>query len=340
MNNNMKYKSMIKSLLFLLIGVTISMGVSAEDLQKIVSLAGYWKFSIGDNSAWAASGFDDRNWDEIRVPGRWEDNGYADYNGYAWYRKKFTIAPVDEDTPIYLIFGRIDDVDEVYINGKRLDGTGSFLPNFKTAYNERRKYIVPKEYLSFTATNTVAVRVYDYYLEGGIINNPVGFYVDEDNLLLDYDLSGQWKFHLGDNKQWRSESVNDELWSAIKVPAAWENEGYDQYDGYAWYRTKFRLPDKLKNQTLYLVLGKIDDYDYVYLNGTLIGSVFELDKDNEYKRKGYEYNARRIYKIPADVLNKDGGNTIAVRVLDGQIRGGIYEGPIGIMTEENCKKTL
>ena len=322
---------------FILLVIFSSQQALAEDLRKVIFLTGSWKFTIGDDTEWADPDFNDSGWDDIWVPEKWENNGYSDYNGYAWYRKNFTVRDVPEDTPIYLVFGRIDDVDEVYLNGEKIGISGSFPPDYQSAYNKKRKYRIPLNYLNIGGENTLAVRVYDSYLEGGIIYGPVGIYTDEDDNLLDLDLSGKWSFHLGDNKQWKNTSYNDELWRKINVPAEWEFEGYDNYDGYAWYRTTFRLPSDLKNETLYLVLGKIDDYDYVYINGKLIGSVFDLEKDGEFKRKGYEYNARRAYEIPENVLNPNGENVIAVRVYDGQIRGGIYEGPIGLMTESNYR---
>ena len=320
-----------------LIPLLMSSELKAEDLHKIVQLSGTWRFSIGDRSSWAGANFNDSEWDEIQVPGQWENYGYNDYNGYAWYRKRFKMPDYSYESPIYLVIGRIDDTDEIYLNGKRLAGSGKFPPDYVTAYNLRRKYLVPREYLNFNGVNTIAVRVYDSYREGGIINGPVGLYTDEDYAFLDYDLSGKWKFHLGDNKQWKTSNYNDEIWDQISVPYEWEQQGYANYDGYAWYRKDFTVPQNLRKEELYLILGKIDDYDYVYLNGELIGSVFDLDKDGEYKRHGYEYNARRIYRIPAKVLNTNGNNVLAIRVFDGQIRGGIYEGPIGLMTEENVR---
>ncbi len=313
--------------------------IYAEELRKLVQLTGYWKFSVGDYAEWADPKFDDSDWDEIRVPGKWEDNGYDEYNGYAWYRIKFRIEDTETRGVIYLITGRIDDVNEVYLNGKLLSRSGKFPPDYKTAYNEKRKYVIPPDYLNVDQANTLAIRVYDSYLDGGIVEGPCGIYVDEDYSLLDYDLSGKWKFHLGDNKQWSSADYNDDLWSEINVPSDWENEGYEDYDGYAWYRKEFRLPAKLRNtDNLYLCLGKIDDYDHVYLNGKSIGNVFQLEKNGDYKRRGYEYNARRLYKIPDNLLKKDGINVISIRVYDEVWRGGIYEGPIGIMTESNYKE--
>ena len=323
--------------MLLVVLALVAIRAGAEDLKRIVVLAGNWKFSVGDFSVWADPGYNDSGWDVIEVPGKWEDNGYADYNGYAWYRKRFTVGSIDENAKLYLVLGRIDDTDEVYLNGKKLSGSGTMPPDFRTAFNERRKYRIPREYLNFTGNNVLAIRVYDYYLEGGIIDGPVGIYVDEDYDLLDFDLSGKWKFHLGDNKQWKEGPFNDELWSSIDVPVDWEHNGYDEYDGYAWYRKRFKLPAQLRNKSLCLILGKIDDYDQVYLNGELVGSVFQLERDGEYKRKGFEYNARRIYKIPPEKLNQTGVNTIAVRVFDSGLRGGIYEGPVGLMTEDNCR---
>ncbi|HJZ39417.1 MAG TPA: beta galactosidase jelly roll domain-containing protein [Bacteroidales bacterium] len=151
-------------------------------------------------------------------------------------------------------------------------------------------------------------------------------------------LNRKWKFHTGDNNAWKSPDYNDAGWKTISVPSSWENEGYNNYDGYAWYRIKFRWPKNFIYGDLYLSLGKIDDIDDVYVNGKFIGNVYDLRKDSEYKRSGWEFNARRIYKIPGGLLNPDGINTIAVRVYDGQGVGGIYEGPVGFMSAENYRK--
>jgi hypothetical protein len=336
--NNRLISMRTVSVLIITLVLLSSNKMHAEDLRKIVQLSGKWKFSIGDDKLWADPKFNDSNWDEISVPSKWEEQGYNDYNGYAWYRRTFTIEPVSSDISVYIVFGRIDDADEVYLNGKLVGKKGSFPPNYVTAYNQRRKYLIPHEYFNYSGDNLIAVKVYDSYLEGGIIDSPAGIYSDEDIEFLNLTITGKWKFHLGDNKQWISPGFDDNDWKEINVPQDWESEGYENYDGYAWYRKEFRVSSDLKDKKLYLSLGKIDDYDYTYLNGKLIGSVFDLEKDGDYRRKGYEYNARRIYKIPDNLLKINDVNIISVRVYDETLRGGIYEGPIGIMTEENYKK--
>ena len=328
------------SKVFLIVFLTgTAFNTFAEDLRRIVNLEGYWKFSVGDYKAWSGSNFNDADWDEIRVPGKWESQGYNEYNGYAWYRRQFRIQDVDQNETLYLLLGRIDDVDEVFLNGRKLGSTGNFPPdNYSTAYWVNRRYIIPPEYLNTDRVNTIAIRVYDEFMDGGIVSRPVGIYIDEDSEYLEYRITGPWKFHLGDNKQWKSSTYNDDQWTSINVPAEWEQQGFANYDGYAWYRKEIDIPADLAKKDLYLSLGKIDDIDYVYINGEFIGSVYELDKDHDYKRKGYEYNARRVYKIPGGLLKAGSKNVIAVRVYDSMMRGGIYEGPIGFMTKENYER--
>ena len=323
---------------FLLLVILFSISANAENLRKITSLSGYWKFSIGDDITWANPSYDDSGWDQITVPAQWENEGYKDYNGYAWYRRTFTTGNIPANTTIYLMLGRIDDADEVYLNGKQIGKSGKFPPDYETAYTRIRKYIIPVDLLKEDGENVIAVRVYDSYMEGGIVEGPTGIYYDEDIELLSLDLSGKWKFHTGNNKDWRSPDFNDDNWNTINVPDAWENEGYEDYDGYAWYRIKFRLPDNLADGDLWLSLGKIDDIDDVYLNGELVGNVYDLRRGFEFRWNGGEYNVRRIYKIREGLLNRNGFNTIAVKVYDGQGLGGIYEGPIGIMSAENARE--
>ncbi len=333
--------------MMVLIALVFCASASAEDLRRIVSLSGSWKFSIGDDIQWASPAYDDSDWDQINVPDEWEEQGYNEYNGYAWYRKTFKLGDLPAITPIFLMLGRIDDADVVYINGKMLGQSGKFPPDFVTAYSKERKYTIPAGYLKENAENVIAVKVYDTYAGGGIVDGPVGIFSDADNDYLSVNLTGKWRFHTGDNKDWKSPDYNDEKWRRIQVPSAWESEGYNDYDGYAWYRVKFRLPQNFKSGDYYLSLGKIDDTDEVYLNGKFIGSVYDLRKFSEPRGSGWiinshrlswEYNARRLYKIPADLLNRNGLNSLAIRVYDGQLTGGIYEGPVGIMSAENYKR--
>ena len=78
-----------------------------------------------------------------------------------------------------------------------------------------------------------------------------------------------------------------------------------------------------------LVLGRIDDLDETYLNGHRIG---RMGKDRT-DLQDY-WRVHRAYYIPPEHLAENGKNVIAVQVYDGNVNGGIYEGPVGIMTRE------
>ena len=328
-----------KVITFFLLMLFVSFtAIRAEDLKRIMSLSGIWKFTIGDDVQWSGTSYDDSDWDQINVPDTWEGQGYNDYNGYAWYRKTFQVSSIPENSPVYMMLGRIDDADVVYLNGKILGRSGSFPPNQVTAYSKTRKYNIPKGFLNENGENIIAVRVYDSQQDGGILDGPIGIYYDADTELLSLNLTGRWKIHAGDNKEWRSADFDDKDWKRVQVPGEWENEVLPEYDGYAWYRVNFKVPQNFMTGDLYLTLGKIDDEDDVYLNGKYIGSVHDLKKDGDYRRSGWEFNARRIYKIDGSLLKRGESNNIAIRVYDGQGAGGIYQGPVGFMSPENYRR--
>lgn len=308
-----------------------------QEEGRVKDLKGKWRFSIGDNKAWAKPDYDDSKWDKIYVPSFWESKGYDGYNGYAWYRTSFHIAKKYKQSGLYLQLGRIDDVDEVYLNGVLIGSKGSFPPNFSGAYDQDRRYFIPKNLLKFGGNNVVAVRVYDHQESGGIINNNIGIYT-KALVPIDMELSGLWKFRTGDSLIWKEVNYTDNAWSSINVPGYYEEQGYAGYDGFSWYRRNFELREDLRGKKLVLVLGKVDDIDQVYINGQLIGGlgVFYSSKDS-IETFTY-YNEYRSYYIPDDIALKDKDNVLAVRVFDSGEKGGIYTGYIGLISQENYVK--
>ncbi len=329
MKNQIKYLIII-SLLFL----SSTRPLFGEELNRLINFEGNWKFTIGDDAEYANPKYDDSNWDQVYVPSSWEDQGFHGYNGYAWYRHKFKLPSNFNSKTAILVLGFIDDVDEVYLNGKLVGFTGSFPPDYETAYNAFRKYPIPVDELNLTGDNYLAVRVYDSQLAGGILNGDIGIYVPNQIYNLQLNLAGRWKFNTGDDAGWKEISFDDNEWREISVPALWETQGYKDYNGVAWYRKSFKLPSDLKDQKLVLMLGKIDDIDECYLNGKLIGSTGVFAASPEKSSFGPEWSEIRGYYIPTHLLNP-GKNTIAVRVYDGYRDGGIYEGPIGIITQDD-----
>lgn len=322
-----------------LIVLTICMNFSTtyaqnNDLHVLKDLRGSWKFSIGEREEWQKLSYNDNDWDVIRVPSEWENEGFHGYNGFGTYRKKFTLSKDYEGLMMYLILGYIDDVDEVFLNGEKIGSSGSFPPHYRTAYNAFRKYFIPEDLINFNGENLITVKVYDAELSGGIVSGKVGIYSNSYGIRPDINLQGNWKFKTGDNFNWKETDYNDSNWDQIFVPSFWENQSYRNYDGFAWYRKTFTYSQELNDKTLVLLLGKIDDADQVFINGQFVGST-GLDNMIENKKVStYEHHkAFRGYYFPRELL-KNGKNTITIRVLDNGGEGGIYEGPIGIVTQE------
>lgn len=303
---------------------------SQDNEWKAVKLKGKWKFSIGDDKKWARTDFNDRNWEEINAPSPWEDQGFHGYDGYAWYRKHFYCPTSLKGKSISLHMGYIDDVDEVYLNGQLLGSSGSFPPDYETAYNAERKYSVPESLLKFNGDNVISVRVYDAELGGGIMSGELGLYARSYPIAPEVALEGYWKFRTGDSYEWKDKNFNDNAWGEIVVPSFWETQGYRDYDGFAWYRKKVFIPSGLLGRQLVLMLGRIDDKDEVYFNGIQIGHTGDMSESSTNDR---DYIMFRGYYIPKNIIT-NGDNIIAVRVYDGFQDGGIYQGPIGITTQE------
>ena len=92
----------------------------------------------------------------------------------------------------------------------------------------------------------------------------------------DVNITKGWKFKTGDSSAWSSPTFNDASWAPIEVGKPWEAQGYDNYDGFAWYRLHIVIPSSIKEKSflkekLRFDMGKIDDGDEVFLNGSLIG---------------------------------------------------------------------
>ena len=305
-----------------------------SEWKQVVDLSGVWKFSVGDNQDWAEADFNDDNWEKIEVPSSWENQGFHGYDGYGWYRNTFTIPERYKNETVYLFLGFIDDIDQVYINGKKVGFSGSFPPHYETAYNVNRRYPIASTVFNYGAANTISVRVYDDELEGGIVRGDIGFYVPEYFMENGINLTGTWKFQTGDDPEWKKEDYSDSSWVDLIVPGYWENQGFYDYDGYAWYRKNVFVPLKYKNKKLILVLGKIDDIDEAYINGKLVGSTGNFDA----RDLGDNYQKLRAYYLSENDFKFGETNLISVRVYDGFKEGGIYEGPVMIVPQKDYRE--
>ena len=306
----------------------------AQEQQMMKDLRGKWKFQIGDDRRWADPSFDDRKWDEIFVPSAWEDEGYPGYDGYAWYRTQFDVPDGLRDRVLSLHLGTIDDADETYVNGHFIGFGGQFPPHYVSEYGWTREYYLPQWCLRYGQRNVIAVRVYDGGLAGGITRGKLGIYAQTDPLRADQSLAGTWKLKAGDDFSWKEPSCDDASWQDATVPLYWETQGLKDYDGFGWYRLRFRPSSALDGKRLILLMGKVDDIDETYLNGERIGRTGSMSPHGGSIRTSNEYAELRAYTLPGGLLKFGEENVIAVRVYDSWLHGGIYDGPVGLITRD------
>ncbi|MEO9806212.1 MAG: beta galactosidase jelly roll domain-containing protein [Reichenbachiella sp.] len=310
---------------------------SEKGVYRVIDFERNWKFQIGDNEKWSFIECDDESWENIYVPEDWENEGFNGYDGYAWYRIHFDGRLLKRNEAHYAILGFIDDVDETFLNGRLVGRTGRFPPRFRTAYNSNRKYFLSNELINFEGDNVIAVKVYDEYKNGGIVKGKPGIYVSEGSENLLQNLYGPWRFTRHNSKAYSEMDYDDNHWDVLLVPAYWDNQGYRSYDGTAWYRKKFKLSFKPNPaEDYYLLLGRIDDFDVTYLNGEFVGET----NDHEPLGQSQSYRNIRVYKIPTGLLSTEEENVIAVKVRDIGIDGGIYDGPVGIISADEVTRMI
>lgn len=304
--------------------------VSPQPDKLLMKIDGPWFFSIGDQSEWSSMDFDHSNWQKVEAGETWENQGFEAYDGYAWYRKEILIPAMEDEAELVLKMGKIDDSDELFFNGKLIGATGGMPPNYHTGYHDIRRYALATTAIRWGETNVIAVRVYDGGGEGGLREGFRGLYVTAPKPKPQIDLSGTWEFVTEPVLEQYGEEAE---WHEIKVPASWESQGFPDYDGFAWYRKTVTVPSTFRGETFVLLLGKIDDLDEVFIDGKKVASTGFINQ-KETKLDGNEWEAQRGYYIPDGIVKVGKPHEIAIRVYDHTGDGGIYEGPVGIITQK------
>jgi len=158
------------------------LGIARAEQSRLTIDDG-WVIKTGDDQAWSGPDFDDGTWKGIQIGAAWEKAGFADYDGYAWYRVTFVVPKewsnhkslknVGSGGFLVLSMGAIDDADVTYFNGRKIGSTGTMPPDYVGAYLVKRRYRIPLQIVRWGESNIIAVRVYDREGPGGIYEGPV-----------------------------------------------------------------------------------------------------------------------------------------------------------------------
>ena len=320
----------------------------ATDIDPVAKVPTKWEFHLDEARKamerpsrfheYAASNFDDWEWADIEIGRPWAEQGYTDYEGGAWYRTKLTIA-ADRVRPVQMyIEGKYQSI-EVYVNGRTLAFVGS------GNITEQPLIVNIGPMAVRDGENTVALYVYGGTNRAGIdrinVYQPIFDWASpslkkgadqqyssyaNSPVVIPYShkkvakVPTQWKFRLDErlderrlnpllDREYAAPGFDDSEWADISIRQAWEAQGYAGYNGGAWYRTQIKV-DAKEGQPVHLAFGGVDQHATVYVNGHWVG------EHNKWSRPF-------ILDI-SDQVMRDGENTVALYVFDGEGMGGIY----------------
>jgi sialate O-acetylesterase len=145
--------------------------VKSGDDPVTQAWAGWWKAldenDLGARNGWAAPGFDDSGWNDVDLPDAFA--GMEGVDGSVWYRRTFeTFAHEWVGQELELGLGAIDDMDQVYFDGRKIGGI-----EVHGRWNEARFCRIPAE-LATPGRHVLAVRVVDTGGVGGIAGADLG----------------------------------------------------------------------------------------------------------------------------------------------------------------------
>ncbi|ONI46893.1 hypothetical protein AN644_02260 [Candidatus Epulonipiscium fishelsonii] len=171
----------------------------------------------------------------------------------------------------------------------------------------------------------------------------------QETTLEHIDLMGDWHFNA--YKPYENKDVveldsmgilaksNWKKWDTVSPALGWWTDDFHStlennanWTGYAWYIREFKVPEQFtEEQTLLLSLGKLDEADEVYINGTRVGYTGIEKAGGEYNGSN-PWDKERLYEFDVSILHR-GDNVISVRMCNSSGGGGWYAGPIGIYSK-------
>ena len=249
--------------------------------ETALQLDSGWVMQTGDNHTWAAPDFDDSDWQPIEVGTPWEKTGYADYDGYAWYRLKLEIPQEwqnrDEHGFLSLFLGIIDDADVAYFNGEQIGTTGSMPPNYKTGYYTRRFYRLPTTLIKWGEQNILAIRVYDGNRYGGLTKGPYALKMPtlSDMIDIKFEIKNSDGIYFSPNPLPATISIENHSNAALEFDAVFELVG-DRIDSVQVIEQKSKtLKLEGKNKVVEKILFSSPPPGFYYVKCELIK---ELEK--------------------------------------------------------------
>ncbi len=175
----------MKKLQAVLVLLVLVMGCQQTRAPKTIDLSDNWRFSpdrenVGMSEKWYAPNFDDSDWDTLNAGLRWEDQGYPDLDGTAWYRKSVFIPRAWKGKKVWMKFRAVNDAYTLFVNGESVATLGMA----HHSYAGRPSVVEVTKQIEFGKPNTIAVKVVDWGNSGGLWRRPVLITIDKSKIML------------------------------------------------------------------------------------------------------------------------------------------------------------
>lgn len=172
----------MKKLFYLLILITLSAAVHAQNGRSVLNFDQNWTFNLGDIPNGQNVKFDDASWRKLNLPHDWSIEGEfkkenpatveggALPGGIGWYRKTFTIPQTDIGKLIYIAFDGVYQKSDVWINGHHLGYRPNGYISFKYELTPYLNYGGKKNVIAVKADNSLQPNS-RWYSGSGIYRN-------------------------------------------------------------------------------------------------------------------------------------------------------------------------
>jgi beta-galactosidase/beta-glucuronidase len=152
-------------------------------------------------------------------------------------------------------------------------------------------------------------------------------------------LETTWRFKTdpqkaGTGEGWFTPDAPDSDWATIRTDRNWQAQGYENYHGSAWYRTRLTLPQDFDTRKhLWLFFESVDAEAYVYVDGTKVFEHTFASSGPTVWDTPFRIDARPLLKPGSEHL-------IAVRVDSEVCAGGIWRPVCLISTDSEAAPEL
>ena len=139
----------------------------AEAQKKYETAYAQWQKDIDNKDAgmkngkalWVTPNFNDNDWETMKIPSLFSQNGLEKFDGLVWFRRTIDIPSSMAGRKLTLQLGPIDDIDVTYFNGERIGEM--------SGWERDRIYQIPARLVK-AGKNVIAVRVLDPQGDGGL----------------------------------------------------------------------------------------------------------------------------------------------------------------------------